>query len=117
MNDTPETDELARSLTYEQLASTEKCYSEMRTLARRLERDRDEQCRLLGMSSERECDLRGKLERERALADRLHGVLDALDYNLAFAGNAVHGSIRDKITIMRSIALPAINEWKESRSE
>ena len=63
MNNTPETDELVRSLNYEQLASTEKCYSEMRTLARRLERDRDEQCRLLGMSGERECDLRGKVER------------------------------------------------------
>lgn len=42
MNNTPETDELVRSLTYEQLASTENCYSEMRTLARRLERERDE---------------------------------------------------------------------------
>ena len=39
---TPETDELARSLTYEQLASTEKCYSEMRKLARRLERERNQ---------------------------------------------------------------------------
>ena len=36
-----------------------------------LERERDEQCRLLGMSAERECDLRGMLDRERALADRL----------------------------------------------
>jgi outer membrane murein-binding lipoprotein Lpp len=98
MNNTPETDELVRSLTYEQLASTEKCYSEMRTLARRLESERDElqsdlefrrglfqlqeqqlndvrkerdgwkaeleeQARLLGMSAERECDLRGKVER------------------------------------------------------
>ena len=69
------------------------------------------------MSAERECDLRGKVDRERALADRLHGALDALDYNLAFAENTAHGSIREKITIMRSIALPAINEWKEARSE
>ena len=31
----------------------------------------NEQARLLGMSAERECDLRGGLERERFLADRL----------------------------------------------
>lgn len=96
MNDTPETDELARSLTYEQLASTEKCYSEMRTLASRLERDRDEQCRLLGMSAERECDLRGELDRERALADRL---ADALTNPATY------------------VALEALAAWKEARGE
>jgi len=31
--------------------------------------ENNEQARLLGMSGERECDLRGKLERERALAN------------------------------------------------
>ena len=39
--------------------------------ARRLERDRDEQCRLLGMSAERECDLRGKVERLERERDEL----------------------------------------------
>ena len=71
--------------------------------ARRLERDRDEQCRLLGMSAERECDLRGKLERERALADRLAGVLE-----LYYADDDIahHAGIAD-----------ALRAWKEARSE
>lgn len=60
MSDTPETDEISASLLYER---TEKRDYELRQHARRLERDRDEQCRLLGMSAERECDLRGKIER------------------------------------------------------
>jgi hypothetical protein len=33
--------------------------------------ENNEQARLLGMSGERECDLRGKLEREREQRDRL----------------------------------------------
>lgn len=41
--------------------------------------ENNEQARLLGMSGERECDLRGELERERALADRLaDGLLSTL---------------------------------------
>lgn len=62
-------------------------------------------------------ELREKLSAERALADRLHGALDALDYNLAFAENTAHGSLGEKITAMRAIALPAIEAWKEARSE
>lgn len=62
-------------------------------------------------------ELRGKLERERALADRLHGALDALDYNLAFAGNTLIGGLRERVTAMRAIALPALTAWKEARSE
>lgn len=58
-----------------------------------------------------------ELVSERALADRLHGALDALDYNLAFAENTAHGSLGEKITAMRSIALPSIEAWKEARSE
>lgn len=54
---------------------------------------------------------------ERALADRLHGALDALDYNLAFAGNTLIGGLRERVTAMRAIALPAIEAWKEARSE
>jgi hypothetical protein len=56
------------------------------------------------MSGERECDLRGKLERERALADRLADAL--LD------------------TMSAWIALPyaedaarALAQWKEARHE
>ena len=82
-----------------------------------LQNELEEQARLLGMSAERECDLRGKLERERALADRLHGALDALDYNLAFAGNTLIGGLRERVTAMRAIALPALTAWKEARSE
>ena len=82
-----------------------------------LQNELEEQARLLGMSAERECALRGKLERERALADRLHGALDALDYNLAFAGNTLIGGLRERVTAMRAIALPAIEAWKEARSE
>ena len=96
MIDTPETDELARSLLYERLASTETCYYEMRMLSRKLEQ---------------------KFNSERALADRLHGALDALDYNLAFAENTAHGSLGEKITAMRAIALPAIEAWKEARND
>jgi hypothetical protein len=54
---------------------------------------------------------------ERALADRLHGALDALDYNLAFAGNTLIGGLRERVTAMRAIALPSIEAWKEARSE
>ena len=38
---------------------------------KKLENEVNDQARLLGMSGERECDLRGELQRERALADRL----------------------------------------------
>ena len=53
------------------------------------------------MSAEHECDLRGKLERERALADRLAGTLNDLWRNGA-EYEAVEG---------------AISAWKEARSE
>ena len=140
MNNTPETDELVRSLTYEQLASTEKCYSEMRTLARRLESERDElqsdlgfrrglfqlqeqqlndarkerddckaeteeQARLLGMSAERECDLRGTLERERALADRLADCLNNLWH---------YHSLTE---VSYDFIDNALDAWKEARGE
>lgn len=62
-------------------------------------------------------ELREKLTAERALSDRLHGALDALDYNLAFAENTAHGSLGEKITAMRAIALPAIEAWKEARND
>ena len=58
-----------------------------------------------------------ELVSERDLADRLHGALDALDYNLAFAGNTLIGGLRERVTAMRAIALPSIEAWKEARSE
>ena len=54
----------------------------------------EEQARLLGMSAERECDLRGKLDRERALADRL---AEALTNPATY------------------VALEALAAWKEAR--
>ena len=62
MNNTPETDELDRSLKNKYTPVLD-CYYKMKIHSCRLEIDRDEQCRLLGMSAERECDLRGKIER------------------------------------------------------
>ena len=110
MSDTPETDELARSLTYEQLASTEKCYSEMRTLARRLERERDKfhedaDAFLDKMSKyqERAIDAERKLAATRALADRLAGVVEQY---YADDDIAHHAGIADALTA-----------WKEARSE
>ena len=64
----------------------------------------EEQARLLGMSAERECALRGKLERERALADRLAGVLRPL----------LIATWREKQPSKAELALTA---WKEARSE
>lgn len=84
---------------------------------KKLEDEVNEQARLLGMSAERECDLRGELERERAIADRLHGVLDSLDFRLAFVEDKANGSISEDITKMRSIIFPALNAWKEARGE
>lgn len=82
--------------------------------ARRLERERDEQCRLLGMSAERECDLRGKLERERALADRLAGALEMV----RDADDDCH---KDGLQTIPSVARHKIDlslaAWKEARSE
>jgi len=69
-----------------------------------LQNELEEQARLLGMSAERECDLRGKLERERALADLLASSL--------------------LLTLSAWITSPdaeraaaALRVWKEARSE
>ena len=40
-------------------------------MSEQLQNELEEQARLLGMSAERECDLRGELERERALAQQM----------------------------------------------
>ena len=64
----------------------------------------EEQARLLGMSGERECDLRGKLDRERALADLL---ADALLITLS-----AWITSPDAEQVAASLAA-----WKEARSE
>ena len=97
---TPETDKIAKFLLYE---NADKRDYELRQHARRLERDRDEQFRLLGMSAERECDLRGKLDRERALANRLAEELEKLAW---LAGHEVPNE-----------AEKAIAAWKEARND
>jgi predicted amidophosphoribosyltransferase len=63
-----------------------------------------EQSRLLGMSSERECALRGKLEAEHALADRL---ADALLSTLSLWA----------MSPKSEEAAKSLAAWKESRSE
>jgi 1,6-anhydro-N-acetylmuramate kinase len=73
--------------------------------ARQLERDRDGQCRLLGMSAERECGLRWEMERERAIADRLADCLNNLWH---------HHSLTEASYDYIDKALAA---WKEARSE
>ncbi len=72
--------------------------------------ENNEQARLLGMSAERECDLRGKLEREHALADRLAEVLDyyySEDSRHHIASNRAYARA----------AWSALAAWKEARSE
>ena len=69
-----------------------------------LQNELEEQARLLGMSAERECDLSGKLERERALADRL-GRLLALHF------------FKCNITGYDNEISQALTAWKEARSE
>jgi hypothetical protein len=66
--------------------------------------ENNEQARLLGMSGERECDLRGELDREKALADRLANAL--LDTMSAWI------IAKDAEQAAKTLAL-----WKESRSE
>ena len=69
----------------------------------------EEQARLLGMSAERECDLRGKLDRERAIADRLAESLSVFDYRSA---DYMHSTSTDV-----DEAIAALAAWKEARSE
>lgn len=75
----------------------------------------EEQARLLGMSAERECDLRGKLERERALADRLGNALEGIWPFLE--EDIPHGC--NSTGYMNAIELCRANitAWKEARSE
>lgn len=63
-----------------------------------------EQSRLLGMSAERESALRGEIERERCLADRLAGLLELYFWKYEVRGDI--GGISK-----------ALDAWKEARSE
>ena len=69
-----------------------------------LQNELEEQARLLGIPAERECDLRGNLERERALADRLGRLLALYFYKC-------------NITGYDNEILQALTAWKEARSE
>ena len=72
-----------------------------------LQNELEEQARLLGMSAERECDLRGELERERTLADRLAEILQRIA-NEDYRGNRPHHCV---------VAECGVKAWKEARSE
>ena len=69
-----------------------------------LQNELEEQARLLGMSAERECDLLGELERERALADRLARLLQLYFWKY-------------EVTGYNSEMSKALSAWKEARSE
>lgn len=84
--------------------------AELEDTRRHWKEELEEQARLLGMSAERECDLRGELDRERALADRLAEVLRDLCETL------LADKPRD-ITELLNKAGDAITAWKEARSE
>ena len=90
MSDTPETDKALLCV------NRKSPFTNVLELSRNLERETHEQARLLGMSAERECDIRGELERERALADRLANAL---------TNPAVY------------VAIEALAAWKEARGE
>ena len=70
-----------------------------------LQNELEEQARLLGMSAERECELLGKLERERALADRLAAAFKDLWDNHTMYGAGYE------------VVEKALTAWKEARSE
>jgi len=78
MNDTPRTQAVINKIADEGCTNIQPIFDLARTLEREVERlrrelaaaraENEEQARLLGMSGERECDLRGRLERlEREL--------------------------------------------------
>ena len=78
-----------------------------------LQNELEEQARLLGMSAERECDLRGQLDRERALADRL-----------AEAANEVidqwetpNWKLTEPTATYMNKLMNTLAAWKEARSE
>ena len=114
MSNTPKIDRFY-GLIEEKCLPLDARYYHMRTYARKIELELHEQCRLLGMSAERECDLRGKLERERALADRLAKALEGIWPFLE--EDTPHGC--NSTAYMNAIELCRANitAWKEARSD
>lgn len=79
----------------------------------------EEQARLLGMSAERECDLRGELERERALADRL---VKVVEHSAKIIGppDSEHDSrwvTDDELDDLWNRTQSALAAWKEARND
>ena len=78
-----------------------------------LQNELEEQARLLGMSAERECDLRGKLDRERALADRLAEAANAVIDQWETPNWRLRESTAKYMNTLRN----TLAAWKEARSE
>ena len=112
MSDTPETDGFYELIEGKCLPLDARYYH-MRVHARQIELELHEQCRLLGMSTERECDLRGKLERERALADRLADAANAV-INQWYAPN---WKLTEPTATYMNALINTIAAWKGARSE
>lgn len=72
----------------------------------------EEQARLLGMSGERECDLRGEMDRERALADRL---AEAIQNHLELDQNI--DATLDELNNAWECLQSSITAWKEVRND
>lgn len=118
MSDTPETDGFYELLEGKCLPLDARYYH-MRIHARKIELELHEQCRLLGMSAERECDLLGKLERERALADRL---VKVVEHSAKIIGppDSEHDSrwvTDDELDDLWNRTQSALAAWKEARNE
>lgn len=78
-----------------------------------LQNELEEQARLLGMSAERECDLRGKLDRERALADRLADAAKAV----VDQWETPNWKLTEPTATYMNTLTNTITAWKEARSE
>ena len=89
--------------------------AELEDTRREWKAELEEQARLLGMSAERECDLRGKLDRERALADRLAALLQR-NRDL-YGGQQVDPQCGCWECEYLGPIDDALNAWKEARSE
>lgn len=83
------------------------------TMNEQLQNELEEQARLLGMSAERECDLRGKLDRERALADRLADAAKAV----VDQWETPNWKLTEPTATYMNTLTNTITAWKEARSE
>ena len=78
-----------------------------------LQNELEEQARLLGMSAERECDLRGELERERALADRLAAAAN----EVVAQWQTPNWKLTESTATYMNELMNTLAAWKEARSE